>query len=111
MNWNEVGLFTWGELSSLKWDELKLRADELIEKLHNDKRIMPVPAYEKLLELNSMLPTPPKIKKGLTIAEGCAIVTAFITYVEKFVTIANQKHEMIEKVFDFFHTLFTHLQT
>lgn len=106
MNYNELNKFTWGELSNLTWKELELEANKLVEKLRNDNRELPISAVEKLQEICAPVPeVTPKIKKGLTIAEACAIITTILTFRKEIHAIIIGNHEWMESVIEFFHSL------
>ena len=81
MNINELENYTIDELSGFSIEELKLEANELIEKLRNDNRELPFSTVTKLQQLCSQLPDgAPKIKEGMTTAEICMLLTFMITY-------------------------------
>lgn len=102
MKWSEAKQFTWGELSNLTWGELELEAKDLIEKLQNDNREMPVSAIMKLQELCAPLPEDaPKVKEGATKAEVCMFLTLLITYMTNLPEIAKKWAPIFQAVIDF----------
>ena len=102
MKWSETEKFTWDELSNFTWDEIKLEAEELIQKLHDDNRVMPVSAIEKLNEICAPLPEDaPKVKEGMTRAEICMFLTLMITYMTNLPEISKKWIPIIQAIIEF----------
>lgn len=65
MKWNELSDFTYDELSNFTWGEMRLTAEELLEKCREDNRMLPISAVEKLQEICEELP--PEVPKPSTL--------------------------------------------
>lgn len=102
MNIEELENFTIDELSNLSIDELQLEAKEIIEKLQNDNREMPVSAVIKLQEICAPIPeVAPMIKKGMTKAEICMLLTFMITYMTNLPDISKKWTPIFQAIIEF----------
>ena len=106
MNINELENFSIDELSHLSIEELELEAKELVKKLSDDNRELPFSAVEKLRKLCAPVPeTAAKVKKGITIAEACTIITTFISCIKAIRELSTSEHPLIEGIIAFLSDL------
>lgn len=102
MNIDELESFTIGELSNLSIEELQLEAKDLIEKLQNDNREMPVSVVIKLQEICAPLPeVAPKVKKGMKFSDCCSLLNLIINYLSKLPEIAEKYSPFAAKIISF----------
>ena len=94
MKHDELSRFTHAELSNFTQEELSLAADDLLQKAENDDRVLPTKALLELQklcgELNQNGASISVPKKGVTIAEACALITLVIVYLNSVPDIARK---------------------
>lgn len=107
MKIDELENFTIDELSNLSAAELELEAKDLIKKLQNDNREMPVSAVIKLHEICAPLPeAAPKVKKGMKFSDCCSLLGLLLNMAEKLPSLIKTYKPIIEKVIS---TIIKHL--
>ena len=101
MTLNELKNFKLSELSGFTYAELGLNVDELLEKVKNDNRSIPISVYEKLQNLcqdmKSEKGLSTEISKNIPNANPKFTVAQALTMIVAIITILDKMPDLIEK--------------
>ena len=103
MNYRDLSNFTYGELKNFTYEEMELGIPDLLAKVKEDNRPIPVSVYEKLNELCEILKSEPQIDKKIVsdISNGISKKTTKMQIVKKIseiILLTSRTVELYEKV-------------